>query len=88
MIHTSPRPSAIEHRRFLIFLLQHLAYGTLGGVIFGLLILVFDIAGLWTMIAASPDRLLALILLFFGLFITFGSIGMAVGIMQLGEDRD
>lgn len=38
--------------------------------------------------STSPDRLLYLLLLFFGLFITSGSIGMAVGVMQLGEDRD
>ncbi|MBL8668495.1 MAG: hypothetical protein JNM48_13645, partial [Rhodospirillales bacterium] len=44
--------------------------------------------GIGSLIAASPDRGLFLVLLFFGLFITFGSIGMAVGIMQLGEERD
>ena len=88
MIHPPASASARQHRRFLVFLLQHLAYGTVGGVVFGLLILVFDIAGLWTMIAQSPDRELSLALLFFGLFVTFGSIGMAVGVMQLGEERD
>jgi hypothetical protein len=31
---------------------------------------------------------LFLLLLFFGLFVTFGSLGMAVGVMQLGEERD
>jgi hypothetical protein len=77
-----------HERRFLGFLLKHLIYGTVGGVVFGVLILWFDIAGLWTMIADSPDRELSLILLFFGLFITFGSLGMAVGVMQLGEERD
>lgn len=75
-------------RHFLGFLLRHLIFGTVGGVVFGVLLLWFDIAGLWTMIAQSPDRELSLILLFFGLFITFGSIGMAVGVMQLGEERD
>ncbi len=86
----SPTTTAVEkeHRRFLVFLLKHLTYGTVGGVVFGVLLLAFDIAGLWTMIADSPDRALSLALLFFGLFITFGSIGMAVGIMQLGEERD
>ena len=88
MIHPPASASARQHRRFLMFLLQHLVYGTVGGVVFGLLILVFDIAGLWTMIAHSPDRELSLALLFFGLFVTFGSIGMAVGVMQLGEERD
>ena len=77
-----------QQRRFLAFLLTHLGYGSVGGFVFGALILWFDIAHLWTMIAGSPDRLLYLLLLFFGLFITFGSIGMAVGVMQLGEERD
>lgn len=93
---TSARPVAqrtvfgamdAQQRRFLRFLLMHLAYGSVGGFLFGALILWFD-ARLWTMIVASPDRLLYLLLLFFGLFVTFGSIGMAVGIMQLGEERD
>lgn len=75
-------------RRLLRFLLQHLAYGSVGGLVFGALLLAFDVAGLRTMIAASADRPLFLLLLFFGLFITFGSLGMAVGIMQLGEEHD
>ena len=77
-----------QQRRFLAFLLTHLVYGSVGGFVFGALILWFDIAHLWTMITVSPDRLLYLLLLFFGLFVTFGSIGMAVGVMQLGEERD
>jgi tetrahydromethanopterin S-methyltransferase subunit E len=77
-----------QQRRFLRFLLTHLAYGSIGGFTFGGLLLWFDIAHLWTMITGSPDWPLYLLLLFFGLFITFGSIGMAVGIMQLGDDRD
>lgn len=81
-------PMDRHHRRFLGFLLRHLIFGTVGGVVFGLLLLWFDVAGLWTMISQSPDRELSLALLFFGLFITFGSIGMAAGIMQLGEERD
>ncbi len=77
-----------QQRHILGFLLTHLVYGSVGGLVFGLLILWFDIAHLWTMMAVSPDRLLYLLLLFFGLFVTFGSIGMAVGVMQLGEERD
>jgi hypothetical protein len=77
-----------HHRRFIGFLLKHCAYGSVGGFVLGALLLWFDVAGLWTMIAASPDRELFLLMLFFGLFLTFGSIGMAVGVMQLGEERD
>lgn len=77
-----------HHRRFIGFLLKHLVYGIIGGFVFGALLLWQDVAGIATLIFASPERDLFLLLLFFGLFITFGSIGMAVGVMQLGEERD
>ena len=76
------------HREAILFLLKHCAGGCAGGLVFGWLILKFDIAGLGTMIAASPDKYLVLGMLFFGLFITFGSIAMAIGVMNLGEERD
>ena len=76
------------HRPAINFLLKHLMYGTIGGVTLGILILWFDLAGLATMIFASPEKYLFLVMLFFGLWVTFGSIGMAVGIMNLGEERD
>lgn len=80
-MHASERP-------FVLFLLKHLAFGSIGALVLGGLLLWRDVAGLQTLIFASPDRNLFLILLFFGLWITFGSIGMAVGVMQLGEERD
>jgi hypothetical protein len=70
------------------FLLRHLVAGSIGGFVLGGLILWQDLAGLKTMIIASPDRGLVLFMLFFGLWITFGSLAMAIGIMQLGEERD
>ena len=76
------------YRDAIRFLLMHLFYGSVGGLVFGGLLLWFDVAGLATMIFASPEKHLFLLLLFFGLWITFGSIGMAVGIMGLGEERD
>jgi hypothetical protein len=75
-------------RRAVGFLFKHLAAGAVGGFLFGALVLWFDVAGLATMIEASSHRVLALFMLFFGLFITFGSLGMAVGVMGLGEERD
>ena len=77
-----------DHRRFIGFLLRHLLFGSAGGLVLGLLLLWQDVGGIGTLILASADRELFLMLLFFGLFITFGSIGMAVGVMQLGEERD
>lgn len=79
----------LAHQRDVVmFLLKHLLCGTVGGIVFAGLLLWFDIAGLATMIFASPDWMLFLLMLFFGMFLTFGSIGMAVGVMQLGEERD
>lgn len=79
----------LAHQRDVVmFLLKHLVCGSIGGIVFGGLLLWFDIAGMATLIYASPDRILFLIMLFFGMFITFGSIAMAVGVMQLGEERD
>jgi hypothetical protein len=77
-----------NHRRFWGFLLKHCLYGSVGGMLLGGLLVWQDVNGLGTMIFASPDWPLVLGLLFFGLFVTFGSIGMAVGVMQLGEEQD
>jgi tetrahydromethanopterin S-methyltransferase subunit E len=77
-----------HHRDAIGFLLKHLFYGCFGGFLFGALLLWFDVAGLATMIFASPEWPLFLLMLFFGLFVTFGSIGMGVGVMGLGEERD
>jgi hypothetical protein len=75
-------------RRLIVFLIRHCVYGSVGGVLLGSLLLWQDVNGLGSMIFASPEWPLFLGLLFFGLFVTFGSIGMAVGVMQLGEERD
>ena len=78
-----------QHQKHALgFLLKHLVAGTGGGFLFGGLLLYFDLGGMGTMIFASPDMWLFLFLLFFGLFITFGSIGMAWGIFSLGQERD
>jgi hypothetical protein len=84
----TPGLGARSHRPLLAFLLKHLIAGSLGALVLGGLMLWFDLGGLGTMIFASADRELFLFLLFFGLWITFGSIAMAVGVMQLGEERD
>lgn len=77
-----------HERHVLTFLGKHLAYGTFGGFLFGGLILATDLGGIRTLAFASDSTALYLILLFFGLFITFGSVGMGVGIMGLGEDKN
>lgn len=77
-----------DQRRFLGFLCRHAVYGTVSGIVFGVLLLWLDIAGLATLISASADGALFAVMLFFGLFVTFGSIGIAIGVMELGEERD
>lgn len=81
-------PLKQHEKTVLEFLLTHLLYGTIGGFLFGVLLLWADIGGLRTLISDSDDGLMVVILLFFGLFVTFGSVGMGIGIMSLGEDKN
>lgn len=64
------------------FLLHHLLGGTVGALVFLGAILATDYAGIASMIAASEDGALYLLLLFFGLWATFGGVAMAVGVMR------
>ncbi len=68
------------------FLGKHLVYGATGGFVFGGTILALDMANLRTLMLNSDNPALAIGLLFFGLFVTFGSAGMGVGVMSLAED--
>ena len=71
-------------------LVRHLVMGiTAGWVTLGMLLFV-NIGGLCTILFASSDPVLALILLAFGFTITFGSLAMGAAIMTLpyGEDHD
>lgn len=77
-----------HERHALKFLLQHLAVGSIGGIVFGVLLLWTDLGGIRTMAMRSDSTVMILVLLFFGLFITFGSVGMGIGIMSQGEDRN
>ncbi|MGB0749190.1 MAG: hypothetical protein ACPGO3_10620 [Magnetospiraceae bacterium] len=83
-----PDPFTPHHKRALGFMMGHLLVGTLGGFAFGGLLLFFDVGGLGTLVFESSEPALALFLLFFGLFVTFGSIGMAAGVMSQGQERD
>lgn len=81
-------PLKPHERNVIDFLLKHLLYGTFGGFLFGGLVLATDLGGIRTLAWNSDNTVLYLILLFFGLFITFGSVGMGIGIMSLGEDKN
>jgi hypothetical protein len=77
-----------SERNFLAFLLKHLAAGLLIATIFGIGILVLNIGGIRTMIADGNDGIMPAVMLFAGLYITFGGMSMAIGIMSLGEDKN
>lgn len=70
------------------FLLQHLLYGVTGGLLFGGLLLYMDVSHLRTMALEEDNGILTLILMFFGLIVTFGSLGMAAGVMGLAQDEN
>ena len=67
----------------LFFLLKHVTSGAIGGIALGAGLLLLDIAGLRTLAGQSEDGIIAILLLFFGLMVTFGAIAMAVGIMTI-----
>jgi hypothetical protein len=77
-----------HERAALTFLLRHLLLGAIGALLFGGLVLYFDIGHLRTLAAASADGKLTIGLFFFGLVVTFGSIAMGIGVMSLGHDEN
>ena len=73
-------------RSALLFMLRHLLIGAGCGVAFGTLLMVQDWGGLYTLIRSADLSWLWFFLLFFALILTFGGVGMAIGVMSLGED--
>ncbi len=73
-------------RTALTFLLRHLVAGLFGACVFGGALLALDVGSIRSMAFQNDDGLLTIILLFFGLFVTFGGVAMGVGVMSLGED--
>ncbi len=76
-----------EEQTALRFVARHLAMGLGAGALFGLAILFSDFAGLRSLAFSSASPWLVIFLLFFGLFITFGSVSLAANIVLLGRDR-
>ncbi|WP_245881164.1 hypothetical protein [Thalassospira marina] len=88
-LNAGPKPQKRgEELKIIKFMLTHLMYGGVGSVVFGVLVLYFDIGGIWTLASASRDTLIFIFLLFFGMFITFGGISMGAGVMMLGGFSD
>jgi hypothetical protein len=79
-------PMKRHEKNVVLFLLRHLAYGVVGGVVFGGLVLYYDIGHMRSLALDSDNGLLTLGVFFFGLLITFGSLGMAAGVMGLAQD--
>jgi hypothetical protein len=77
-----------HERSAIVFLLRHMLVGMVGGILFGVLVLSFDIGRLRSLAVESTDGILTLVLFFFGLLVTFGSVGMGIGIMSLGHDEN
>ncbi|PKU21653.1 hypothetical protein [Telmatospirillum siberiense] len=77
-----------HERTIIVFLLRHMLFGMAGALLFGALVLYFDIGHLRSLAFESQDGLLTLGLFFFGLLATFGSIAMGVGVMGLGRDEN
>ncbi len=73
-------------RSALLFMRRHLLIGAAVGVSFGLLLMVQDWGGLYTLMVEADLSWLWFFMLFFALILTFGGIGMAIGVMSQGED--
>ena len=73
------------HKDMLKFLGLHLACGVAAALVFGSAILVSDLSHIRTLAFESAHPVLIIVLMFFGLVVTFGSAAMGVGIMGLGD---
>lgn len=80
--------AAREARSIVKFMIEHTAYGGFGALVFGALVLFFDIGGIYSLAMSSRDAPIFIFLLFFGLFVTFGGISLGIGIMTLGGFSD
>lgn len=78
----------LKEKEALTFLATHLLYGLAAGTTFGAAILATNMGNIWTLAKQSNHTVLVLALFFFGLLITFGSVGMGVGIMSLARDDE
>lgn len=79
-------PLGQQERDVLKYVGQHLVYGLTAGLTFGLAVLYTNLGNLRTLALESHSPALVLVVFFFGLFVTFGSVGMGVGIMTMGLD--
>lgn len=76
-------PSA--EQKLVRFMLGHMLAGLAAGLVFGGALIATNVANLRTLLFASPDGWLFVILFFMGLSVTFGSLAMGVAIMLSGK---
>ena len=81
-------PLSPKEKEALTCLGVHLLYGLAAGATFGIMVLATNLSNIWTLARESNHPFIVIMLLFFGLFVTFGSIGMGVGVMSLARDDE
>ncbi|HXP95984.1 MAG TPA: hypothetical protein VN809_04680 [Telmatospirillum sp.] len=81
-------PLLRHERAAIVFLLRHMLVGIAGGLLFGALVLYFDIGHLRSLAGESNDGWMTVVLFFFGLMVTFGGLAMGIGVMSLGQDEN
>ena len=72
--------------KLLTFLAVHLAFGAAIGVAFASLVIMSNVSDIKTLIADSDQPYLAVALLYAMNILTFGAMGMGVGVMTLPLD--
>jgi formate hydrogenlyase subunit 3/multisubunit Na+/H+ antiporter MnhD subunit len=77
-----------KEREALKFLAVHLVYGLAAALTFGIAVLATNLGNLRTLAMESSSPIAVLLLFFLGLFVTFGGVGMGVGIMSLARDDE
>lgn len=77
-----------KEREALRYLGCHLIYGLAAALTFGTAVLMINLGNLRTLAFESAHPVAVLTLFFFGLCVTFGSVGMGVGIMTLARDDE
>lgn len=77
-----------KEREVLRFLGVHLVYGLAAALTFGIAVLATNLGNLRTLLMESSNPGTVMVLFFFGLFVTFGSVGMGVGIMSMASDDE
>lgn len=81
-------PISAKEKEALRFLAIHLLYGLAAALTFGAAILVSDLSHIRTLAFESGHPVIVLLMMFTGLFVTFGGVSMAVGIMGLARHGD